>query len=78
MRAAAERGRLLHSLFERLPGVPAPDRARLADGWLERSAGQFKQIDPSKTEPQALVDETFPTYNFDVIDGVEDSGIMLN
>ncbi|MFD1730664.1 2',3'-cyclic-nucleotide 2'-phosphodiesterase [Deinococcus malanensis] len=38
--------------------------------WLERSAGQFKQIDPSKKEPQALVDETFPTYNFDVIDGV--------
>ncbi|CAM3165264.1 2',3'-cyclic-nucleotide 2'-phosphodiesterase [Deinococcus deserti] len=38
--------------------------------WLERSAGQFKQIDPSKKEPQALVDESFPTYNFDVIDGV--------
>jgi len=38
--------------------------------WLERAAGQFKQIDPSKTEPQALVDETFPTYNFDVLDGV--------
>jgi 2',3'-cyclic-nucleotide 2'-phosphodiesterase/3'-nucleotidase len=38
--------------------------------WLERSAGQFKQIDPTKTEPQALVDDSFPTYNFDVIDGV--------
>ncbi|WP_051935419.1 2',3'-cyclic-nucleotide 2'-phosphodiesterase [Deinococcus sp. YIM 77859] len=38
--------------------------------WLERSAGQFRQIDPTKTEPQALVDESFPTYNFDVIDGV--------
>ncbi|EYB67459.1 bifunctional 2',3'-cyclic nucleotide 2'-phosphodiesterase/3'-nucleotidase periplasmic protein [Deinococcus phoenicis] len=38
--------------------------------WLERAAGQFKQIDPSKTEPQALVDDSFPTYNFDVIDGV--------
>ncbi|WP_309571235.1 2',3'-cyclic-nucleotide 2'-phosphodiesterase [Deinococcus sp.] len=38
--------------------------------WLERSAGQFKQIDPSKTEPQELVDTAFPTYNFDVIDGV--------
>ena len=43
--------------------------AQLAE-WLERSAGQFRQIDPAKTEPQALVDETFPTYNFDVIDGV--------
>ncbi|MEW6422282.1 MAG: 2',3'-cyclic-nucleotide 2'-phosphodiesterase, partial [Deinococcota bacterium] len=38
--------------------------------WLERSAGQFKQIDPNKTEPQTLVDDSFPTYNFDVIDGV--------
>ncbi|WP_019008128.1 2',3'-cyclic-nucleotide 2'-phosphodiesterase [Deinococcus aquatilis] len=38
--------------------------------WLERAAGQFKQIDPTKTEPQALVDESFPTYNFDIIDGV--------
>ncbi|WP_064014337.1 2',3'-cyclic-nucleotide 2'-phosphodiesterase [Deinococcus puniceus] len=38
--------------------------------WLERAAGQFKQIDPSKTEPQALVNEAFPTYNFDIIDGV--------
>jgi ATP-dependent helicase/nuclease subunit A len=39
MRAAAERGRLLHQLFERLPGVAPPDRAALADAWLERSAG---------------------------------------
>ena len=38
--------------------------------WLERSAGQFKQIDPAKKEPQALVDDSFPTYNFDVLDGV--------
>jgi ATP-dependent helicase/nuclease subunit A len=39
MRQAAERGRLLHQLFERLPGVPAEDRAALAAAWLERSAG---------------------------------------
>lgn len=32
---------------------------------------QFKLIDPTKTEEQALVDITFPSYNFDVIDGVE-------
>ena len=38
--------------------------------WLERSAGQFKQIDPKNPAPQALVDDSFPTYNFDVIDGV--------
>jgi len=38
--------------------------------WLERSAGQFNRIDPTKTEAQPLVDTSFPTYNFDVIDGV--------
>ncbi|MGP0585694.1 bifunctional 2',3'-cyclic-nucleotide 2'-phosphodiesterase/3'-nucleotidase [Paenibacillus timonensis] len=38
--------------------------------WLEWSAGQFNQIDPSKTEAQELVNYDFPTYNFDVIDGV--------
>ena len=38
--------------------------------WLERSAGQFKQVDPASAAPQELVDTSFPTYNFDVIDGV--------
>jgi len=38
--------------------------------WLERSAGQFNQIDPKKTEEQALINEEFRTYNFDIIDGV--------
>jgi 2',3'-cyclic-nucleotide 2'-phosphodiesterase (5'-nucleotidase family) len=39
--------------------------------WIEMSAGQFNQIDPSKTEEQNIVNNDFPTYNFDVIDGVE-------
>jgi ATP-dependent helicase/nuclease subunit A len=39
MRQAAERGRLLHQLFERLPGVAPAERAARADAWLERSAG---------------------------------------
>jgi ATP-dependent helicase/nuclease subunit A len=39
MRAAADRGRLLHQLFERLPCVPSADRAARADAWLQRSAG---------------------------------------
>ncbi|MCR8644700.1 bifunctional 2',3'-cyclic-nucleotide 2'-phosphodiesterase/3'-nucleotidase [Paenibacillus sp. N1-5-1-14] len=38
--------------------------------WLERSAGQFNEIDPKKTEEQPLVNIAFPTYNFDVLDGV--------
>ena len=38
--------------------------------WLEWSAGQFNQIDPNKSGEQELVNLDFPTYNFDVIDGV--------
>lgn len=37
--------------------------------WLERSVGIFRQIKPEATE-QALIDDDFPSYNFDVIDGV--------
>ena len=37
MRAAAVRGTLLHSLFERLPDVAASDRHSLARRWLERA-----------------------------------------
>jgi ATP-dependent helicase/nuclease subunit A len=39
MRAAAERGRLLHQLFERLPDVPSEERSDRADAWLRHSAG---------------------------------------
>ena len=35
LRAAAERGRLVHALFERLPAVPADQRIAAADRWLE-------------------------------------------
>ncbi|MCG8394769.1 MAG: bifunctional 2',3'-cyclic-nucleotide 2'-phosphodiesterase/3'-nucleotidase [Pseudomonadales bacterium] len=39
--------------------------------WLECSASQFFQIDTTSTARQELVNYTgFPTYNFDVIDGV--------
>ena len=37
--------------------------------WLEMSAGIFNQIEPGKTD-QPLIDTSFPSYNFDVIDGV--------
>ncbi|HFK1485387.1 bifunctional 2',3'-cyclic-nucleotide 2'-phosphodiesterase/3'-nucleotidase [Bacillus cereus] len=39
--------------------------------WLEMSAGQFNQIDPTKTEEQALVNIGYPTYNFDILDGLK-------
>ena len=39
LRAAATRGRLLHMLFERLPGVAPDERRARAGHWLEHSAG---------------------------------------
>ena len=38
--------------------------------WLEMSAGQFHRINPSGPEAQNLINDGFPTYNFDTIDGV--------
>ncbi|RJL06074.1 bifunctional 2',3'-cyclic-nucleotide 2'-phosphodiesterase/3'-nucleotidase [Paracoccus siganidrum] len=37
--------------------------------WLERSAGAFNRITPGEPD-QMLLDPAFPSYNFDVIDGV--------
>jgi 2',3'-cyclic-nucleotide 2'-phosphodiesterase / 3'-nucleotidase len=37
--------------------------------WLERSAGAFNQIEPGEAD-QMLINTDFPSYNFDVIDGV--------
>ena len=37
--------------------------------WLERAAGIFNQVEAGGTD-QPLIDQAFPSYNFDVIDGV--------
>ena len=37
--------------------------------WLERSAGIFLQVEAGKAD-QPLINPEFPSYNFDVIDGV--------
>ena len=37
--------------------------------WLERSATRFNRIDPARHEPQELLNNRFPGYNFDVIQG---------
>ncbi|MBO6725137.1 MAG: bifunctional 2',3'-cyclic-nucleotide 2'-phosphodiesterase/3'-nucleotidase [Rhizobiaceae bacterium] len=37
--------------------------------WLEMSAGIFNQVEPGKAD-QPLLNPSFPSYNFDVIDGV--------
>ncbi len=38
--------------------------------WLERSAGIFNQVEPGASDV-VLLNPAFPSYNFDVIDGVE-------
>jgi len=53
---------------------PNTIRAVLIDGatvreWLERSAGIYNQIEPGSFD-QILMNPDFPSYNFDVIDGV--------
>ncbi|SIN88863.1 bifunctional 2',3'-cyclic-nucleotide 2'-phosphodiesterase/3'-nucleotidase [Vannielia litorea] len=53
---------------------PNTVRAVLIDGatvkdWLERSAGMFNQIDPGSADA-ILLNPDFPSYNFDIIDGV--------
>ncbi|MBI1416666.1 MAG: bifunctional 2',3'-cyclic-nucleotide 2'-phosphodiesterase/3'-nucleotidase [Limimaricola sp.] len=37
--------------------------------WLERSAGMFNQVSPGGSD-QPLLNPDFPSYNFDIIDGV--------
>lgn len=37
--------------------------------WLERSAGLFNQVEPGSVDTP-LLNPSFPSYNFDVIDGV--------
>jgi ATP-dependent helicase/nuclease subunit A len=39
LRAAAERGRLLHQLIERLPGVPLVERDERGERWLAEASG---------------------------------------
>ena len=38
--------------------------------WLEMSAGQFNQIDPKGASEQGLINASFPSFNFDTLDGV--------
>lgn len=39
--------------------------------WLECTTTMFNQIDTTSSEQQELVSTEFPSYNFDVIDGVQ-------
>ncbi|MEW6371615.1 MAG: bifunctional 2',3'-cyclic-nucleotide 2'-phosphodiesterase/3'-nucleotidase [Pseudomonadota bacterium] len=35
--------------------------------WLETAARRFNTIDPAKSEPQELINASFPSYNFDTV-----------
>ncbi|HFI0350946.1 TPA: bifunctional 2',3'-cyclic-nucleotide 2'-phosphodiesterase/3'-nucleotidase [Streptococcus suis] len=56
-------------LYDNVVAILKINGAQLKE-WLEMSAGQFNQVDPSSTEPQNLVNTDYRTYNFDVMDGV--------
>ncbi len=54
MRAAAERGRLLHALFERLPDVPAAVRRTAALAWLGGAGGVADPAQAAEIADHAL------------------------
>ncbi len=54
MRAAAERGRLLHGLFERLPAVPPERRQAAAERWLQSSGEAGDASDRKEITAAAL------------------------
>lgn len=56
-------------LYDNVTAILKVTGAQLKE-WLEMSAGQFNTIDPTSKEPQQLVNPSYRTYNFDVIDGV--------
>jgi ATP-dependent helicase/nuclease subunit A len=54
MRAAAQRGVLIHSLLERLPAVAKEDRVTRATAWLERQASTLDASERSEILSAAL------------------------
>ncbi len=89
MRDAAERGRLMHGLFERLPQHPRDARAGAADRWLERAAGIADVVvrDTLATAVLSVIDDPACAHLFGpeglaevpiagVVDGVVISGTV--
>lgn len=56
-------------LYDNVTAILKVTGAQLKE-WLEMSAGQFNTIAPTKKEAQQLINPSYRTYNFDVIDGV--------
>lgn len=63
MRQAAERGRLLHALFERLPDVPENAREAAALHWLEHSAGLSDPVERNAIARDALAIVNDPVHS---------------
>lgn len=62
MRAAAERGRILHALFERLPAVRPEDRVAAAKRWLSTHA--LDDVDALIADALAVIDQPELAYVF--------------
>lgn len=62
MRDAAERGRLSHSLFERLPDLPPEARAAAAEAWLGGQAPQTGAAERSALIAQVLAVMNYPAF----------------
>ena len=56
-------------LYDNVTAILKVNGAQLKE-WLEMSAGQFNTIDPNNSQPQNLVNTSYRTYNFDIIDGI--------
>ncbi|HEU0067573.1 MAG TPA: PD-(D/E)XK nuclease family protein, partial [Sphingomonas sp.] len=54
MRAAAERGRLQHALFERLPAVAPAERGAAAERWLANAGGVADAGERARLSAQVL------------------------
>lgn len=58
-------------LYDNITAVLKLNGAQIKE-WLEMSAGQFNTVDPNKkNEAQSIVNTSYRTYNFDVIDGLQ-------
>jgi 2',3'-cyclic-nucleotide 2'-phosphodiesterase/3'-nucleotidase len=57
-------------MFSNTISIMRVNGAALQD-WLEHAARLFHQVDPQNVAPQPLLDLRVPTYNFDVIAGLE-------
>lgn len=68
-RAAAERGQLIHALFERLPALAVADRAAAAERWLARQEVDAAERQTVVAQVMAVLDDpsTAPLFAGDAL-----------